>query len=44
MLNKQYPGNNQLIQLNISALTSGIYMLKIVAADGSVHMEKFAKQ
>jgi hypothetical protein len=44
MLNKQSPGNNQLIQLNISALTSGIYMLKIVAADGSVHMEKFAKQ
>jgi hypothetical protein len=44
MLNKQYAGNGQLVQLNISALTSGIYMLKIVAADGSVHMEKFAKQ
>jgi hypothetical protein len=44
MLNKQNAGNNQLVQLNISALTSGIYFLKIVAADGSVHMEKFAKE
>jgi hypothetical protein len=44
ILNKQDPGNNQLIQFNISSLTSGIYFLKIVAADGSVHMEKFAKQ
>jgi len=44
VLNRQYAGNDQLVQLNISALTSGVYLLKIVAADGSVHMEKFAKQ
>ena len=44
IMNKQYAVNDQLVQLNISALTSGIYLLKIVAADGSVHMEKFAKQ
>jgi hypothetical protein len=44
LLNKQSSGNGQVVQLNVSTLPSGMYLLKIVAVDGSVHMEKFAKQ
>ncbi len=44
VLSKQYQGNIRPIRLDISMLASGIYFLKLVSANGSVHMEKFVKQ
>jgi predicted extracellular nuclease len=35
---------SQIIPVDISSLSSGIYLLKIIAADGTVTMQKFIKQ
>jgi hypothetical protein len=44
MISRQINSNNQPAQINISFLSSGIYILKIITADGSVSMLKFTKQ
>jgi hypothetical protein len=44
MINKQINSNSQPAQINISFLPSGIYIMKIISADGSVGVQKFSKQ
>ena len=44
MIIKQINSNNQPAQINVSFLPSGIYILKIISADGSVSVKKFTKQ
>lgn len=44
LISKQLNAANQLAQINISSLSSGIYFMRIIAADGTVSMLKFTKQ
>jgi hypothetical protein len=44
LINKQINGNIQPAPINISFLSSGIYIMKIITADGSVSVQKFSKQ
>ncbi len=44
LINKQINSNIQPAPVNISFLSSGIYIMKIITADGSVNVQKFSKQ
>jgi predicted extracellular nuclease len=44
MINKSINSNNQLLSVNIESLSSGMYVLKITTADGTVKWEKFIKE
>ncbi len=44
IISKQMNGNSQPALINISSLSSGIYILKIITADGTVSVIKFSKQ
>lgn len=44
MVRKQITEVNQPAQVIISSLSPGVYFIKIVTADGSLHMQKFTRQ
>lgn len=44
MIGKQINSNNQPAQVNISSLSAGFYILKIITPDGNMSMLKFTKQ
>ena len=44
LFTKQINSNNQPAMVNISSLSSGIYVLKIITADGTMNVQKFLKQ
>ncbi|HMK25883.1 MAG TPA: T9SS type A sorting domain-containing protein [Chitinophagaceae bacterium] len=44
LISKQMNSNMQPALINISSLSSGIYIMKIITADGSVSVQKFSKQ
>jgi trimeric autotransporter adhesin len=44
LISKQLNVNNQLVQINISTLSSGLYFIRIITADGAINMLKFTKQ
>jgi hypothetical protein len=44
LIKKQISSNSQPAQIDISSLSSGIYIMKIITAEGTVSVQKFLKQ
>ncbi|MBC7874745.1 MAG: T9SS type A sorting domain-containing protein, partial [Ferruginibacter sp.] len=44
LLTKQINSNSQPSSVNVSTLPSGMYVIKIIEADGTVNVQKFTKQ
>jgi hypothetical protein len=44
LLTKQISSNSQPASVNVSTLPSGMYVIKIIEADGTVNIQKFTKQ
>jgi hypothetical protein len=44
VVKKKISGVSQLVRINVSSLSTGVYFMRISSADGTVYMQKFVKQ